>query len=58
MAGRARLETWLPYQAALAGLSRMAGDTEASARAIRAALALHPAPAERLYLERRLQALA
>ena len=48
------MEGWLPYQAALAGLSRMAGDAGAAAIATRAALALGPAPAERLYLERRL----
>ena len=49
------VEGWLPYQAALAGLSRIAGDADAAARATRAALALDPAPAERLYLERRLR---
>ena len=51
------VEDWLPYQAALAGLSAMAGDRPAAVGALRAALALDPPPAERLYLERRLRAL-
>lgn len=45
------VEGWLPYQAALAGLSAGAGRKAAAARAYAAALALDPAPAERLYLE-------
>uniref|UniRef100_UPI0025E554DB RNA polymerase sigma factor n=1 Tax=Phenylobacterium sp. TaxID=1871053 RepID=UPI0025E554DB len=48
------VEAWLPYQAALAGLSIMAGDRATARLAWRAALALNPAPAERLYLERQL----
>lgn len=51
------LDGWLPYQAALAGLSAAAGDTAAARAAFRAALALEPGPAERLYLERRLRRL-
>lgn len=47
-------EGWLPYQAARAGLCVAAGRTDEAAEAYRAALALGPAPAERLYLERRL----
>ena len=49
------VEDWLPYQAARAGLSAKAGRGEAAAEAYRAALALNPAPAERLYLERQLR---
>ncbi|MBI1200019.1 MAG: RNA polymerase sigma factor [Phenylobacterium sp.] len=45
------VEDWLPYQAALAGLSARAGRKAAADRAYAAALALDPAPAERLYLE-------
>lgn len=48
---------WLPYQAARAGLCVAAGRTDEAAGAYRAALALGPAPAERLYLERRLAEL-
>ncbi|WP_310542569.1 DUF6596 domain-containing protein [Phenylobacterium sp.] len=55
--GGGRLTNWLPYQAARAGLCDRAGLTEDAAAAYRAALALGPAPAERLYLERRLAAL-
>jgi RNA polymerase sigma-70 factor (ECF subfamily) len=47
-------EAWLPYQAALAGLSAKAGRRDAARAAYAAALALHPAPAERLYLQGRL----
>ena len=50
--------TWLPYQAARAGLCAKAGRDAEAAEALRAALALGPAPAERLFLERRLAALA
>jgi len=46
------VEDWLPYQAALAGLSARAGRKAAAHSAFTAALALRPAPAERLYLER------
>lgn len=55
--GVERLAGWLPYQAARAGLCARAGQTEDARGAYRAALALKPAPAERLYLERRLAAL-
>ena len=51
-------EDWLPYQAARAGLCAMAGRGGEAADALRAALALNPAPAERLFLERRLAKLA
>jgi len=44
---------WLPYQAALAGLSVKAGRFDDARNAYAAALALGPAAAERLYLERR-----
>lgn len=47
-------EGWLPYQAARAGLCVAVGRPDEAAEAYRAALALGPAPAERLYLERRL----
>lgn len=46
---------WLPYQAALAGLSARAGRREDARAAYRAALALGPAPAERLFLEAQLR---
>src|SRR5207302_8651256 len=55
--GTDRLAAWLPYQAARAGLYAMAGREAEAATALKAALALHPAPAERLFLERRLAAL-
>jgi RNA polymerase sigma-70 factor, ECF subfamily len=51
------MEGWLPYQAALAGLSAMAGRPARAAEAYRAALALKPPPAERLYLQRELARL-
>ena len=51
---RARLADWLPYQAARAGLCAKAGLQAEAADALRRALALHPAPAERLFLQRRL----
>jgi RNA polymerase sigma-70 factor (ECF subfamily) len=54
VAGQARLETWLPYQAARAGLYAKAGRDAEAAEALRAALALGPAPAERMFLEHRL----
>jgi len=47
------VEDWLPYQAALAGLSAKAGRRADARAAYAAALALDPPPAERLYLERR-----
>jgi RNA polymerase sigma-70 factor (ECF subfamily) len=53
----ARLEGWLPWHAARAGLYAAAGRPAEAAEALRAALALKPAPAERLYLQRRLAAL-
>jgi RNA polymerase sigma-70 factor (ECF subfamily) len=53
----ARLADWLPYQAARAGLCAKAGRVEEAADALRHALALHPAPAERLFLQRRLAEL-
>lgn len=49
---------WLPYQAARAALSARAGRRADAREAYAAALALGPAPAERLYLERRLSAAA
>jgi RNA polymerase sigma-70 factor (ECF subfamily) len=52
-----RLAGWLPYQAARAGLCAKAGRDAEAADALKAALALEPAPAERLFLERRLAAL-
>ncbi|HEX4712805.1 RNA polymerase sigma factor [Phenylobacterium sp.] len=55
--GPERLNGWLPYQAARAGLCAMAGREAEAAEALKAALALHPAPAERLFLQRRLAAL-
>ena len=54
---QSRLAAWLPYQAARAGLCAQAGRSAEAAEALRAALALGPAPAERLFLERRLAAL-
>ena len=56
--GGGRLAAWLPYQAARAALCEGAGLAADAAGAYRAALALKPAPAERLYLERRLAGLA
>jgi len=49
-----RLKYWLPYQAARASLSEEAGDVLQARSAFAAALALGPAPAERLFLERAL----
>ena len=45
------MDGWLPFQAALAALSVRAGRHAQAATAYAAALALNPAPAERLYLE-------
>jgi RNA polymerase sigma-70 factor (ECF subfamily) len=56
--GPERLAAWLPYQAARAGLFAKAGREAEAAEALRAALALQPAPAERLFLERRLTSLS
>lgn len=55
--GPARLAEWLPYQAARAGLCAKAGRLVEAAEALRAALALNPAPAERRFLELKLLAL-
>jgi RNA polymerase sigma-70 factor (ECF subfamily) len=52
--GQARLAGWLPYQAARAGLFAKAGRDAEAAEALRAALALSPAPAERMFLTHRL----
>jgi RNA polymerase sigma-70 factor (ECF subfamily) len=52
------VEDWLPYQAALAALSARAGRRDHARAAYGAALALGPAPAERLYLEARRRELA
>lgn len=49
------MDDWLPYQVALAALSARAGRREAARDAYRAALALGPAPAERLYLVAQLE---
>lgn len=49
-----RLANWLPFQAARAGLLAQAGRGPEAAEALRRALALDPAPAERLFLVRRL----
>jgi RNA polymerase sigma-70 factor (ECF subfamily) len=48
-----RLGDWLPWHAARAGLFAAAGRAAEARAAFDAALALRPAPAERLYLERR-----
>jgi RNA polymerase sigma-70 factor, ECF subfamily len=56
--GPERLTGWLPYQAARAGLYAKAGRDAEAAEALRAALALSPAPAERLFLVRRLAELS
>ena len=53
-----RLEQWLPWQAARAGLFAKAGRHAEARAAVAAALDLGPAPAERLFLQRRLAALA
>jgi RNA polymerase sigma-70 factor, ECF subfamily len=50
------MEHWLPYQAALAHLSSRAGLADAAHAAYRAALALEPPPAERLFIERAMAA--
>lgn len=56
--GAGRLTRWLPYQAARAAICERAGFKADAAGAYRAALALRPPLAERLYLERRLAGLA
>lgn len=48
---------WLPYQAARAHLYAGAGRTDEALSALRSALALGPAPAERLFLEAQLKRL-
>jgi len=58
VAGPERLAGWLPYQAARAGLLAQAGRAPEAADALRRALALGPAPAERLFLVRRLGELS
>jgi RNA polymerase sigma-70 factor (ECF subfamily) len=60
LAELARIEgvaSWLPYQAALAALSAKAGRRADACAAYDAALALQPAPAERLYLQARRRAM-
>lgn len=57
LAGIDGVAFWLPYQAARAALSARAGRLADAAEAYAAALALGPAPAERLYLESRLRQL-
>jgi RNA polymerase sigma-70 factor (ECF subfamily) len=57
LAGIDGVKFWLPYQAARAALSARAGHLADAAEAYAAALALGPAPAERLYLESRLRQL-
>jgi RNA polymerase sigma-70 factor (ECF subfamily) len=52
-----RLESFLPYQAVRAGLLNRAGRIDDAKQAYAAALALEPAPAERMWLERRLAEL-
>ena len=47
------MPSWLPYQAARAALSARAGRRQDALSAYDAALALGPAPAERLYLQAR-----
>jgi RNA polymerase sigma-70 factor (ECF subfamily) len=51
------MDDWLPYQAARAALCARSGRQDEARDSYRAALALGPAPAERLYLERRLRAV-
>ncbi|HEY8574204.1 RNA polymerase sigma factor [Phenylobacterium sp.] len=53
-----RLQSWLPWHAARAGLAEKAGLRVEAVEALEAALNLGPPPAERLFLERRLRALA
>jgi RNA polymerase sigma-70 factor (ECF subfamily) len=55
--GGERLDGFLPFQAVRAGLLRRAGRLQEAAEAYRAALALEPPAAERLWLERRLAEL-
>ena len=54
----ATVQAWQPYHAARAHLLHRLGRTAEAAAAFEAALALDPAPAERLYLEGRKRALA
>jgi RNA polymerase sigma-70 factor (ECF subfamily) len=53
----AGVDDWLPYHAARAALCAKAGRRDDARAAYAAALALGPAPAERLYLEARLRTL-
>ncbi len=53
-----RLQRFLPFHAARAGLLQRAGRWPEAYHAVAAALALSPAPAERLYLERKLREFA
>jgi RNA polymerase sigma-70 factor (ECF subfamily) len=53
-----RLEGWLPWQAARAGLCEQAGRIAEARAAVAVALDLSPAPAERLFLQRKLAGLA
>lgn len=53
-----RMEGWLPWHAARAGLLEKAGRKAEAAEAVAAALALSPPPAERLFLQRKLKALS
>lgn len=53
-----RLGAWLPYHAARASLLAAAGRSPEAAGCVRRALSLHPAPAERAWLERRLAGLS
>jgi RNA polymerase sigma-70 factor (ECF subfamily) len=52
-----RLAGWLPYQVARASLCAAGGRRVEATMALRAALALGPAPSERLFLESRLSEL-
>lgn len=55
--GARGVEGWLPWHAARAELLARAGDVDAAAQAYRAALALSPPSAERLFLQARLAGL-
>jgi RNA polymerase sigma-70 factor (ECF subfamily) len=57
IAASERLADWLPYQAARAGLCAKIGQVAEAAEALRTALSLQPAPAERRFLEQRLASL-
>jgi RNA polymerase sigma-70 factor (ECF subfamily) len=51
------MDGWLPFQAARAGLCARVGRSAEAAAALQAALALGPAPAERMYLQAQLRRL-